>query len=51
MNNSIVELNQKEKESIFGGEETIKRINEEKPEDIKWVNSIFMNVPLNGVQP
>lgn len=44
MNNLIIELN--EIESIFGEEEKVKRINEEKPEDSKWINSIFMNVLL-----
>lgn len=46
MKDLIVELNQKEKEEIFGGEEK-KRSNNDKPEDIKWTNNMWLGIPFN----
>ncbi|GAB6867930.1 hypothetical protein [Bacteroides rodentium] len=46
MKDLIVELNQKEKEEIFGGEEK-KRSNNDKPEDIKWTNTISLGISFD----
>lgn len=46
MKDLTVELNQKEKEEIFGGEEK-KRSNNDKPEDIKWTNNMCLGISFN----
>ncbi|EGF58594.1 hypothetical protein [Bacteroides fluxus] len=47
MKDLIVELNQKEKEEIFGGEEKKGYENNDNPNNTDWINNMWLGIPFN----